>query len=163
MLWWPYGTVAGLPGRSRADPAARRSPARSTTSTRANPSDTKFPAFYDDKVFFADWSRDWIATLTLDGDGKPAAIDRFMPFADFRHPQDMTMGADGSLYVLEWGRDFNFGGQGINPDSGLYRIDFVKGDALPGGGGQVRQGLRAGAARGAASPARARTTPTATT
>ena len=130
LLWWPYGPspdfpdIPGGPGRTAiAGPVYH--------FDGANPADTKFPAFYDDKVFFADWSRDWIATLTLDGEGKAAAIDRFMPFTDFRHPQDMTMGADGSLYILEWGRDFNFGGQGINPDSGLYRIDFVKGARSP--------------------------------
>ena len=41
------------------------------------------------------------------------------------------MGADGSLYVLEWGRDFNYAGSGINPDSGLYRIDYAKGTRTP--------------------------------
>ena len=54
-----------------------------------------------------------------------------MPNADFRHPQDIEMGPDGSLYVLEWGRDFNYAGSGINPDSGLYRIDYVKGSRTP--------------------------------
>jgi PKD repeat protein len=54
-----------------------------------------------------------------------------MPNADFRHPQDIEMGADGSLYVLEWGRDFNYAGSGINPDSGLYRIDYAKGTRTP--------------------------------
>ena len=82
-------------------------------------------------MFFADWSRDWIATLELDEAGKPAAIQEFMPNADFRHPQDIEMGADGSLYVLEWGRDFNYAGSGINPDSGLYRIDYAKGTRTP--------------------------------
>ena len=28
----------------------------------------------------------------------------------FRHPQDIEMGADGSLYVLEWGLNFNYAG-----------------------------------------------------
>ena len=82
-------------------------------------------------MFFADWSRDWIATLELDAQGKPKAITEFMPNADFRHPQDIEMGADGSLYVLEWGRDFNYAGSGINPDSGLYRIDYAKGTRTP--------------------------------
>ena len=94
-------------------------------------SDSKLPQYYDDKVFFADWSRDWIATLTLDAQGKPAEIREFMPNADFRHPQDIEMGPDGTLYVLEWGRDFNYAGSGINPDSGLYRIDYVKGSRTP--------------------------------
>ena len=105
-------------------------------------SDTKLPAYYDDKVFFADWSRDWIATLTLDAQGKPAEVRRFLPDTEFRHPQDIEMGPDGTLYVLEWGRDFNYAGSGINPDSGLYRIDYVKGSRTPIGEGRGRQGLR---------------------
>src|SRR5688500_13472025 len=54
-----------------------------------------------------------------------------MPNTDFRHPHDIEMGADGSLYVLEWGRDFNYAGSGVNPDSGLYRIDYAKGARTP--------------------------------
>jgi cytochrome c len=137
LLWWPYGTTApnypwgtppvaipGGPGRTAiAGPTYHFDP--------ANPSTTKLPAWFDDKVFFADWSRDWIATLELDDAGKPKAITEFMPNADFRHPHDIEMGADGSLYVLEWGRDFNYAGSGINPDSGLYRIDYAKGTRTP--------------------------------
>ena len=130
LLWWPYGPSADFPdiplgvGRTAvAGPTYHFDP--------ANPSDTKFPAYYDDKVFFADWSRKWIATLTLDEQGMPANIEQFMPNTFFRSPHDMEMGADGSLYLLEWGVDFNFAGQGINPDSGLYRIDFVKGARSP--------------------------------
>ena len=56
------------------------------------------------------------------------------------------MGADGSLYVLEWGRDFNYAGSGINPDSGLYRIDYAKGARTPVAARHGRQGLRPDAA-----------------
>ena len=132
--------------RSRPAPAAPRSPARPTTSTRRTRPRASSRRWYDDKVFFADWSRDWIATLELDAAGNPAAISEFMPNADFRHPQDIEMGADGSLYVLEWGRDFNYAGSGINPDSGLYRIDYAKGTRTPVAKASGRQGLGPGAA-----------------
>ena len=139
MLWWPYAphtnapdfpwataplAIPGGPGRTAiAGPTYHFDP--------ENPAESKFPTWFDDKVFFADWSRDWIATLELDEAGNPAAINEFMPNADFRHPQDIEMGADGSLYVLEWGRDFNYAGSGINPDSGLYRIDYAQGTRTP--------------------------------
>src|ERR687895_149896 len=134
LLWWPYTPYpAGFPFPGIPTGPGRTAIAGPTYHFEAaNPSEKKFPAFYDDKVFFADWSRDCIATMTLTPDGTtPAEIKRFMPYTDFRHVQDMEMGADGSLYILEWGRDFNFAGQGINPDSGLYRIDFVKGKRSP--------------------------------
>ena len=37
----------------------------------------------------------------------------------------MEFGPDGSLYVIDWGQGFN----GNNADSGIYRIDYIKGDA----------------------------------
>jgi len=132
MLFWPYGPSPDFPqiptgnGRTAiAGPTYHYDP--------ENPSEVKFPRWYDDKVFFADWSRDWMATLELDANGAPAAdgITEFMPLADFRHVQDMAFGADGALYVLEWGRDFNYAGSGINPDSGLYRIEYAKGNRTP--------------------------------
>jgi cytochrome c len=137
LLWWPYTPYpAGFPWAS-GDTAIPGGPGRTAIAgptyhfDPANPNENKFPAYYDDKVFFADWSRDWVATLTLDAAGQPAAIEQFMPNADWRHPQDMEMGADGRLYVLEWGRNFNYAGSGINADSGLYRIDYAKGTRTP--------------------------------
>ena len=72
LLWWPYAPHANAPNFPWSTPplAIPSGPGRtaiagpSTTSTPASPTDTKFPAWFDDKVFFADWSRDWIATLS---------------------------------------------------------------------------------------------------
>ena len=139
LLWWPYAPHANAPNFpfGTAPLAIPEGPGRTAIAgpvyhfDPASASETKFPAWFDDKVFFADWSRDWIATLELNLDGSPKAITEFMPNADFRHPQDIEMGANGSLYILEWGRDFNYAGSGINPDSGLYRIDYAKGTRTP--------------------------------
>ena len=139
LLWWPYTPHANAPNFPWNTPPLQipGGPGRTAIAgpiyhfNANNPDDSKFPAWFDDKVFFADWSRDWIATLELDAQGRPAEIVEFMPNADFRHPHDIEMGADGSLYVLEWGRDFNYAGSGINPDSGLYRIDYAKGTRTP--------------------------------
>ncbi|MBE2320370.1 ThuA domain-containing protein [Solirubrobacter sp. CPCC 204708] len=144
LLWWPYSSGDGyptnIPGGFPWANAPTRIPPGSGRTAIAGPiyhynaeagADTRLPAFYDDQVIFADWSRDWIATMRLNAEGKPAEIREFMPNADFRHPQDIEMGPDGRLYVLEWGRDFNYAGSGINPDSGLYRIDYVKGSRTP--------------------------------
>ena len=133
MLWWPYAPYpAGFPWGDIPTGPGRTAIAGPTYHFDAgSASEVKLPEYFDKKVFFADWSRDWIATMTLDADGQVAGIERFMPGGDWRHPQDIEMGPDGALYVLEWGRDFNYAGSGINPDSGLYRIEYAKGNRSP--------------------------------
>ncbi len=80
LLWWPYSPYpAGFPWATgpTAIPTGSGRTAIAGPIYHFNPdvqSDTKLPAYYDDKVFFADWSRDWIATLTLNAEGKPAEI-----------------------------------------------------------------------------------------
>ena len=45
----------------------------------------------------------------------------------FLAPQSLAFGPDGSLYALEWG-----GGYGRdNPNSGIYRIDYINGSRSP--------------------------------
>ena len=43
------------------------------------------------------------------------------------NPEDMQFGADGNLYLLTYGDGFF----NINPDAGLYRFDYVKGQRAP--------------------------------
>jgi cytochrome c len=133
LLYWPYTPYpTGFPFTDVPPGGGRTAIAGPIYHFQGgNPAENKFPAFYDDKVFFADWSRDWIATLTLDAEGRAAKVDRFMGNTRFRAPHDMAMGPDGSLYLLEWGEAFNFAGGGINRDSGLYRIDYAKGKRTP--------------------------------
>ena len=93
LLWWPYTPHANALGFPWNTPplAIPEGPGRTAIAgpiyhfDSANPSQTKFPAWFDDKVFFADWSRDWIATLELNEEGRPQEIQEFMPNADFRH------------------------------------------------------------------------------
>jgi cytochrome c len=133
LLYWPYTPYpAGFPFTDIPTGSGRTAIAGPIYHFQGHSSaENKFPAFYDDKVFFADWSRDWVATLTLDANGNAATVDRFMGNTRFRAPHDMAMGPDGSLYLLEWGEAFNFAGGGINRDSGLYRIDYAKGKRTP--------------------------------
>ncbi|MBE2315747.1 ThuA domain-containing protein [Solirubrobacter sp. CPCC 204708] len=138
LLWWGYTPYeAGYPWGT-PPLAVPTGPGRTAVmgdvyhhDRTDGASETKFPSFYDDAVFFADWNRDWIAYMRLDANGKPAEIQRFMANTQFRHPHDMAFGPDGSFYVLEWGVDFNYAGANVNPDSGLYRIDYAKGKRTP--------------------------------
>jgi glucose/arabinose dehydrogenase/PKD repeat protein len=99
----------------------------------------KFPAYYDDKTFVMEWERDFIATVETDEAGQylPSSFEeqffgfRFDDTTRFRKPHDMEFGPDGNMYLIEWGDEFNFGGGGVNPDSGLYRISYIKGGRTP--------------------------------
>jgi cytochrome c len=93
----------------------------------SNPSSTKFPAFYDDKWFIAEWNNGWIKTASLDDQGNMVDVDPFALGTGYLRPMDLDFGPDGSLYVIEWGSGFG----GNNLDSGIYRIDYTAGDRRP--------------------------------
>ena len=87
----------------------------------------KFPNYYDGKVFFAEWMRDWINIATLTPEGKLDSIEQFLPSHKFVHPIDLTFGPDGALYVLEYGNNWF----AADKNSGIYRIDYVDGNRKP--------------------------------
>ncbi|MFW6725107.1 ThuA domain-containing protein [Streptomyces sp. MAR4 CNY-716] len=93
--------------------------------------DGQFPEYYDDAVFVMEWSRKWIGALRLDENGNYKSFEQFMPNTLFRSPHDMEFGPDGAMYLIEWGMDFNYGGGSVNPDSGLYKINYTKGARTP--------------------------------
>jgi len=92
-----------------------------------NPSETKFPAIYDGLWFNGEWNKGWIKTFELDAQGGVVDVAPFALGTGYKRPMDLDFGPDGSLYVIEWGSGFG----GNNADSGIYRIDYRKGDRRP--------------------------------
>ena len=91
-------------------------------------SDVKFPPSFDGKPLFYEWAKNRIYTMLLDDEGtRLEKIDRFLPTESFLSPQDMKFGPDGALYTLEWGGGFGRD----NPNSGIYRIDYINGSRSP--------------------------------
>ncbi|MEU7892822.1 ThuA domain-containing protein [Nonomuraea sp. NPDC049152] len=123
VMWYGYGTSPSFPELGSGGSAPMSGPVyrydAGSTST------TKFPAYFDGKSFFYEWSRHYVKTLHLDDQDKLLKIDPFL--GAFVKPMDMTFGRDGSLYLLEWGSSFGGG----NNDSGLYRIDYSAGARAP--------------------------------
>jgi PKD repeat protein len=104
----------------------------------ANPNAKKFPPYYDDSVIIGEWTQDTMREVKLDSQGRVFKINRFldcgqalqpMPAFLFEcdNPMDIQWGADGSFYMLTYGDGFNT----INPDAGMYRWDYVKGQRPP--------------------------------
>ena len=54
-------------------------------------------------------------------------VNPFLPNIPFLAPIDSKFGPDGSMYVLDWGGGFGRD----NPDSGLYRVDYISGSRSP--------------------------------
>ena len=90
-------------------------------------SDTKFPPSYDGKAFYYDWAKNRVWTVQLGDEGRVEKVNRFMPNTSFLAPQSLAFGPDGSLYALEWGGGFGRD----NPNSGIYRIDYINGSRSP--------------------------------
>ncbi|MFD0855929.1 PKD domain-containing protein, partial [Actinomadura adrarensis] len=101
-----------------------------------NPSTSKFPEYWDNKAFFAEFSQDYLAAFTVTHpDGPVTNIEHFLPNSALRtaampitdSPMDIEFGPDGSLYVLDYGDGFFR----ENPDAGLYRIDYSPNNKTP--------------------------------
>jgi cytochrome c len=94
-----------------------------------NPSPNKLPKEFDHTLFIYEWSRDWIIAVKLDADNNIAKtadgkwmMKRFMPSTKIKRPMDMELGADGCLYVIEFGKDW-----GNNKDTKILRIEYTGG------------------------------------
>ncbi|WP_331769001.1 ThuA domain-containing protein (plasmid) [Embleya sp. NBC_00888] len=124
-VWYSYGASAQFPelgsgaGAPMAGPIYRYDPNLV--------SDTKWPEYFSGTPLFYEWGRNYIKEFPLAADGSVMALNPVLSNLSFLAPLDMQFGPDGSLYLLEWG-----GGYGRdNPNSGLYRIDYVKNGRAP--------------------------------
>ncbi len=94
----------------------------------ANPSDRKWPAYFDGKAMFGEWNQNRMYAFQLGADARSLVdINQILAGMTFIRPMDFEFGPDGALYLIEWGSGFG----GNNDDSGVYRIDYIAGDRAP--------------------------------
>jgi PKD repeat protein/type 1 glutamine amidotransferase len=106
-----------------------------------NPDPTKLPPYYDEAVFFGEFTRDMLREIRLDSEGRVFKINSLFncgpltpqqvpqtsnPF-ECDNPMDMQFDEDGHFYLLTYGDGFF----NINNDAGMYRWDYVKGQRAP--------------------------------
>ena len=92
-----------------------------------NPNPNRLPKEYDRTLFIYEWSRNWIVTVKLDANdniardaaGQPL-MAKFCPGMTFKRPMDLELGADGCLYLIEFGTAW-----GNNKDTQIVRIEFA--------------------------------------
>jgi glucose/arabinose dehydrogenase len=117
FIWYPYEASHDFPEVSTGGRTAMAGP---VFYADLYPAETRFPDYYDKKVFIYDWMRNWIMAVTLQSNGDFYKMEPFMPGTKFAAPIDMELGPDGRLYILEYGTGWFH----KNKDAGLSRIDF---------------------------------------
>jgi glucose/arabinose dehydrogenase/PKD repeat protein len=91
-------------------------------------SDRKWPAYWDGKALFGEWNQNKLYTMQVTANGQSLVdINQLLTGVNVLRPMDMEFGPDGAMYLIEWGTGFG----GNNPDSGIYRIDYLAGDSAP--------------------------------
>ena len=103
----------------------------------SNPSATKFPPYWDGAWVAGEFTQDTMREIRMDSNGKILKINNSLPCGPAPatptrpwlcdNPMDMEFGPDGSFYLLTYGDGFF----AINPDAGMMRWDYVKGQRTP--------------------------------
>lgn len=104
----------------------------------ANPNPVKFPEYYDNAIFFGEFTRDFLREIRLDAQGRIFKINELLNCGDASAdrqvrpftcdaPMDMRWGPDGTFYLLSYGDGFFR----ANPDALLVRFSYVKGTHAP--------------------------------
>jgi hypothetical protein len=94
---------------------------------RRSKSPTRWPADFDGKPLFYEWTRDYVKAFTLNDDDQVTAIESVLPSIVFDNPMDLEFGPDGALYVLEYGDGYF----AENPEAQLARIDYAPANKTP--------------------------------
>ena len=105
---------------------------------KRNPNPTKFPAYYDNAIFFGEFTRDYLREIRLDSQGHIFKINDLLTCGDVSAnrtlkpficdaPMDMRWGPDGNFYLLSYGDGFFR----ANPDALLVKFSYVKGQRAP--------------------------------
>ncbi|MCT2591725.1 ThuA domain-containing protein [Streptomyces sp. N2-109] len=124
-IWYGYGESEEFPEMGTGSSSPMSGPVYDYDPD--SKSETKFPQYFEGASFFYEWGRNYLKEIRFDENDELLKINDFLSSETFVKPMDMTFGPDGSLYVLEWGSEFGGG----NNDSGLHRIDYVKGKRSP--------------------------------
>ena len=142
MIFWPYSDSPEFPmlgsgGRTAcAGPVFHFRPEFAETNG--------FPEFFDKCLLFWDWQRPFMKWARFDEEQNLTSIEEFteavflanegnVPIFEGDHtpfliqrPVDAEFGADGCLYMLDYGKTW-----GANKDSKLLKISYMRGNLPP--------------------------------
>jgi cytochrome c len=124
FIWYPYAESPDFP---EVGTGGRNAMAGPVYYTDRYPAATRYPEYYNGKLFIYEWIRDWIKVVTMAPNGDYDKMEPFLQNGKLAAPMDMEVGPDGRLYVLEYGK----GWFAKNPDAALSRIDYLAGNRPP--------------------------------
>lgn len=125
MIWYPYGVSKEFPSLGTGSRSAMSGPVYYYGDFAQ--AKTRFPEYYDGKLFIYEWARSWVKVVSFDEDLNLARIEPFLPEQEWYKPIDIKFGPDGSMYVLQYGANYFE----HNPDSRLVKITYVEGNREP--------------------------------
>ncbi len=124
FIYYPYAYSKDFP---QVGSGGRNAMAGPVYYTADFPKDTRYPEYFNGKLFIYEWMRNWIKLIGMQPNGSFDKMDAFMESTKWNSPIDMEVGPDGRIYVLEYGR----GWFSKNADAGLSRIDYMAGNRPP--------------------------------
>ncbi|WP_411275482.1 ThuA domain-containing protein [Daejeonella sp.] len=124
FIWYPYAESKEFP---QVGSGGRNAEAGPIYHSELFPTETRYPDYYNNKLFIYDWIRGWIKAVSMKPNGDYDNMEPFMAGSSFASPIDMEVGPDGKIYVLEYGK----GWFAKNPDAALVRLDYIKGNRPP--------------------------------
>lgn len=124
FIWYPYTASKEFP---QVGTGGRNAMAGPVYHSELYPKETRYPDYYNNKLFIYDWIRNWIKVVSMKPNGDYDSMEAFMPSSSFASPIDMELGPDGRIYILEYGK----GWFSKNPDAGISRIDYMSGNRPP--------------------------------
>ncbi|WP_118194421.1 ThuA domain-containing protein [Albibacterium indicum] len=120
FIWYPYGESPDFPS---VGTGGRNAMAGPVYYAEDFPEETRYPDYYNGKLFIYDWVRGWMKAVTMQENGDFDKMEPFMTGTTLHAPIEMEVGPDGRLYLLEYGK----GWFAKNPDAGLIRLDYNSG------------------------------------
>ncbi len=124
FIWYPYGNSPDFP---ELGTGSRNAMAGPVYYTDMFPAETRYPDYYNGKLFFYDWMRGWIKTITMRPNGDFDKMEPFMEHTPLHNCIDMEVAPNGKIYLLEYGS----GWFAKNPDAGLSVIEYTGGNRAP--------------------------------
>lgn len=125
MIYYPYATSTEFPLVGEGGRNAMAGPVFYLDEYPE--SQSRFPEYYNKKLFTYDWMRGWVMAVTLNENGDYVRMERFLPNMLFNNLIDVVFGPAGDIYALEYGTNWFT----QNMDARLIHISYSSANRVP--------------------------------